>query len=98
MNKICTLFSIKYPIIQGGIDYANSFRRMNWEPNDPVDNTNRNRGIDSFTDTECWNFFRHRKDDLRRLITCLEFPEVMLVDGPKNGSVLGEYAALIMTS
>ena len=41
------------------------------------------RTIDSFTDSECWNFFETRKEDLHRLLRGLRFPEDCTLD---NGS------------
>jgi hypothetical protein len=44
-----------------------------------------NRTIDSFSDSECWNYFETRKNDLARLLAVLRFPERCLL---ANNSVM----------
>ena len=48
----------------------------------------RRRTIDSFTDSECWNFFETRKEDLRRLLLNLKFPEQCVLEN--RSSMPGE--------
>lgn len=43
------------------IDCAASIRTMVYNILDPIDPQNRDRGIDSFTDEECWRYLRFRK-------------------------------------
>ena len=50
------------------------------------------RTIDSFTASECWNFFETRKEDLPRLLLNLRFPDQCNLE---NGSkMLGEEVLL----
>ena len=58
--------------------------------------TNNNRGINSFTEEDCWRLFRFRKADLPRLFAELGIPPFLRINGAKNGSVNGEYAALYL--
>jgi len=56
---------------------------------------NFNRGINSFTDNECWKLFRFRKADLFLLFHLLGVPQLLPVKGgPKLGFMQGEYAFL----
>ena len=41
---------------------------------------NYRRTIDSFTASECWNFFETRKEDLRRLLLNLKFPKQCVLE------------------
>ena len=43
------------------------------------------RTIESFTASECWNFFETRKEDLERLLLNLRFPEKCIL---QNGSTM----------
>jgi len=43
------------------------------------------RGIDSFTESQCWNFFETRKEDLHRLFVGFRIPENVKFD---NGCVM----------
>ena len=40
----------------------------------------RQRTIESFTDSECWNVFETRKEDLQRLLLNLRFPEKCVLE------------------
>jgi hypothetical protein len=48
--------------------------------------------IDSFTESECWNFFETRKEDLYRLKVNLEFEDKCILE---NGSVLSGEETLL---
>ena len=39
----------------------------------------KKRSIDSFTPTQCWNYFETRKEDLPRLVKALQFPEFCIL-------------------
>jgi len=54
-----------------------SKRRYIVEPVDPVNQANRNRGIESFTEEECWKHLRFKKADLPKLMELLRFPAVI---------------------
>lgn len=54
-----------------------SIREYIMEAVDPVNPANKNRGIDSFSDDECWKHFRFKKADVRRLFELMDFPEVI---------------------
>ena len=75
---------------------ALSIRNIIWNPTDPIDRVNCNRGIESFTHNECWHFFRFRKDDLARLLIALNLPNFLEVKGTKNGFCSSEYALLYL--
>ena len=60
------------------------------------ENPRRNRGIDTFSEEECWRNFRFRKPDLIILFQLLQVPFEMRVIGGRNGFVSGEYATLYM--
>lgn len=60
----------------------------------PIDRANKNRLIDSFSDEECWQNLRFRKEDVRRLYAITQFPPIICCD---NGTVCnGEYAFCLM--
>ena len=46
-------------------------------------NLDRKRTIETFGDSECWNFFEFRKEDLKRLQNGLRIPNTVVLD---NGS------------
>jgi hypothetical protein len=48
--------------------------------------------IDSFSDSECWNFFETRKEDLHRLKVNLEFEDKCILE---NGSVMSGEEVLL---
>jgi len=51
------------------------------EPNVSIEPLiDRQRTIESFTDSECWNFFETRKEDLPRLLLNLRFPEKCVLE------------------
>lgn len=53
---------------------------------------NHERTIASFTDSDCWNFFETRKEDLPRLLVALTIPQrVTLSNG---GAMSGEEVML----
>ena len=57
---------------------------------DRVDPTNKNRLVDSFTEEECWNYFRFRKEQMRVLSNSLDIPVILICE---NGlSAPGEHA------
>ena len=49
------------------------------------ENPRRNRGIDTFSEEECWRNFRFRKPDLIILFQLLQVPFEMRVIGGRNG-------------
>jgi hypothetical protein len=60
---------------------------------DPVDDTNKNRMLQSFSEEECWDFFRFRKDQLSELIVLLSLPRYFTC---ANGLTCpGEHALLM---
>ena len=67
-----------------------------WLPHEPQNAQHRERGIASFSDEECWNYFRFRKSDLPELFRLLQVPAVMKIIGNHGGYVTGEYATLYM--
>ena len=58
--------------------------------------TNCDRRIDSFTESDCWKYFRYKKEDLSKIVRLLGLPYVIKVKGEKNGTVFGEYATLVL--
>ena len=57
---------------------------------DPVDPDNKDRLIGSFTDEECYVFFRFRKNQMHRLHQALQLPNMIICD---NGtSCSGKHA------
>ena len=42
---------------------------------DPIDATNKNRLVDSFSEEECWDYFRFQKNQMKELVALLELPE-----------------------
>ena len=60
---------------------------------DTIDDNNKNRLIQSFSDEECWDNFRLRKDQLSEMIVLLHIPRSIVC---KNGLACpGEHALLI---
>ena len=60
---------------------------------EPGDILNKHRTIESFSESECWNFFETRKSDLYRLCKVLKLTERCILD---NGSSMpGEEILLI---
>jgi hypothetical protein len=41
---------------------------------DPIEPTNKARLVDSFSVEECWDFFRFRKYQIKKLLTLLGLP------------------------
>ena len=73
-----------------------SARRMIWNLIDPVDPTNRDRRIDSFTDTDCWRHLRFRKRDLPELLRLVDLPAYINCGTDERPlMVSGEYAFLL---
>ena len=56
------------PVITNLVMNAVSIRSMAWEPTDPINRNNCDRGVESFTPKECWHLFRFRKEDLPRFV------------------------------
>lgn len=56
---------------------ALAMRALVWAPNPPINRANCNRGVASFSDGECWRFFRYRRADLPMLIRELNIPAVL---------------------
>jgi hypothetical protein len=71
-----------------------SMREALWNNLDPVNPANRNREINSWSETECYQEFRFRRADLRRLKDLLGFPDVIILDNRCICS--GEYALCLM--
>ena len=71
-------------MIENLVEKAIAIRTIVWHPTDPIDRTNSNRGVDTFTSNECWHFFRFRKQDLPRLLIALYLPNVEEVKGTKK--------------
>jgi hypothetical protein len=44
---------------------------------------NKHRNIESFSESNCWNFFETRKEDLYRLLKAIQMPETVILE---NGS------------
>ena len=60
----------------------------------PVNQKNRNRQFDSFTDEECWHQLRFRKAELAQLFILCNFPAIVVC---KNGTTCpGEHAFALM--
>lgn len=49
---------------------------------------NRNRTFDSFSESECWSFFRTQRKDLSRLQTALRIPDMVILEN--RGKISGE--------
>ena len=82
------------PAIVALIAAVKGARRRAWNAVDPVNPANRNRGIGSFTEAECWRDLRFRKADLPELMGLLQFPAIIELD---NRTVVnGEYAFVLM--
>jgi hypothetical protein len=47
-------------------------------PVDPIDATNKNRLIESFSEEECWDYFRFRKNQLTELVRLLDIPRFFI--------------------
>ena len=60
----------------------------------PINGANRDRGIDSFSDGQCWHFLQFRRDDLHTLFDAMGFPVVVHLDN--GGTCTGEYAFCLM--
>jgi len=69
-------------------------REVLWNNLDPINPANKNRGINSWTDSECYQELRFRRADLRRLMDLLGFPEIIILDNRCTCS--GEYAFCLM--
>ena len=78
----------------GMLAIARDTRLTAWNALDHVDETNRDRLIDSFTDNECWIHLRFRRVELHRLFALLNFPisGIVLV----NRSVVPSEAAFVL--
>lgn len=61
---------------------------------EPVDPENKDRGIASFSDGECWTQMRFRKGDISRLMDELTFPAVVVCENGTRCS--GEYALCLL--
>ena len=73
---------------------AQSMRTLAWNALDPINHQHCNRGINSFTEEECYRHLRYRKADLYILLTKLGFPNVVVL--PNGTSCSGEYALCLM--
>jgi len=63
------------------------------EPNVSIEPLmDRKRTIESFTASECWNFFETRKEDLERLLLNLTFPEKCIL---QNGSTMPDEEVML---
>ena len=60
----------------------------------PINGVNRDRGIDSFSEGQCWHFLRFRREDLHTLFDLMGFPVVITLDN--GGTCSGEYAFCLM--
>ena len=69
-------------------------RTMVWTMDAIIDPINKTRNIDSFTDEECYNNFRFRKEKLKKLFRLFKSPIVMTCQNDISCS--GEYAFLIL--
>jgi len=78
------------------IGEANAMRSTIWNNHININRDNSNRGVQSFSDEDCWRLFRFRKIDLPLLIANLSIPLVLKIIGDKNGYVNGDYAALYL--
>jgi len=76
---------------------AAAMRVTAWAAPPPIDRTNCNRDLDSFTPTECWQYFRFRKHDILYLVNQLQIPATLTIKGGRNGCVSGMYAFLYMS-
>ena len=60
----------------------------------PINQRNKNRLFDPFTDEECWNHLRFRRAELSELFVSCEFPAVVVCS---NGTTCpGEHAFCLM--
>ena len=60
---------------------------------DPIDVRNKNRRIDTFSDEECWDYFRFRKYQLKDMTNLLNIPVFMIAE---DGTTFpGEHALLV---
>ena len=78
------------------IAIASNARVVIWDIIDPIDKSNRDRGIQSFSEKDCWRHLRFRKEDLPELLRLSEMPGYIdcgTVDKPFL--VRGEYAFLL---
>ena len=56
------------------------------EPETSLCTERYNRNIESFSDSDCWIFFKFRKVDLHRLLQSLRIPNIVIAEGSKfNG-------------
>ena len=76
---------------------ALAMRALVWAPNPPINRGNCNRGAVSFSEAECWRFFRYRRADLPTLMRELNIPAQLTIKGGRNGTVDGEYAFLYLS-
>ena len=61
---------------------------------DPVDHNNKDRLIESWSEKDCWDFFRIRKEDLKQLVILMHIPVVIVT---KNRLTCpGEYALCLL--
>jgi hypothetical protein len=83
-----------YQFIVLMIGHAAAMRAAAWNPLEPINKDNSNRGIDSFTEEECYRDLRFRKADLPGLLDKLGFANVVVLE---NGiTCSGEYAMCMM--
>jgi nuclease HARBI1 len=105
--KLITLLVAVYNILPGGHTKDTIFyifvllvapltllARAAWEPVQPIDAANKNRGIDSFSNEECWTYLRFRKSDIWRLFELCGFPNEILCSNGLRCS--GQYAFCLM--
>lgn len=75
---------------------AAAIRHFVWQPLPAINPANRDRGIASFTEDECWHSFRFRKSDLADLVDKLGLPAQFRIKGAHSGNVCGESATLYL--
>ena len=48
----------------------------------------RDRTLESFSESDCWNFFEYRKCDLPRVLRCLRIPEWIILEKKSGFNLL----------
>ncbi len=84
LGNIFSLFGLVF------VAEAASIRNHIWNLIDPVNPANKNRNIASFTENECYQKMRFRKEQVSQLYRLLNFPAFLTTDN--NITVTGEYA------
>jgi hypothetical protein len=62
------------------LEHAAAIQLMVWNAIDPINPTNKNRLIDSFTDEQCWQHFRFRKDAMYALHARMGMPPFLTLE------------------